>query len=155
MLIRINENSFSLGLIVNEVKYIFKYFYYPIVLLTMYQLKDYFELDNDKLKKILVINLFIITFSIILSYLTNSAYSSYGNGNSGIVGWFYSANEIGAILVILYPYTFLIKNNKQVIFNTIVMLLTIISSIYMGTKTTYFGIILSLVFYVLSLHIVY
>lgn len=149
MLIRINENSFSLGLIVNEVKYIFKYFYYPIVLLTMYQLKDYFELDNDKLKKILVINLFIITFSIILSYLTNSAYSSYGNGNSGIVGWFYSANEIGAILVILYPYTFLIKNNKQVIFNTIVMLLTIISSIYMGTKTTYFGIILSLVFYVI------
>ena len=149
MLIRINENSFSLGLIVNEVKYIFKYFYYPIVLLTMYQLKDYFELDNDKLKKILVINLFIITFSIILSYLTNSAYSSYGNGNSGIVGWFYSANEIGAILVILYPYTFLIKNNKQVIFNTIVMLLTIISSIYMGTKTTYFGIILSLVFYII------
>ena len=149
MLIRINENSFSFGLIVSEVKYIFKYFYYPIVLLTMYQLKDYFELDNDKLKKILVINLFIITFSIILSYLTNSAYSSYGNGNSGIVGWFYSANEIGAILVILYPYTFLIKNNKQVIFNTIVMLLTIISSIYMGTKTTYFGIILSLVFYII------
>ena len=72
MLIRINENSFSFGLIVSEVKYIFKYFYYPIVLLTMYQLKDYFELDNDKLKKILVINLFIITFSIILSYLTNS-----------------------------------------------------------------------------------
>ena len=75
MLIRINENSFSLGLIVNEVKYIFKYFYYPIVLLTMYQLKDYFELDNDKLKKILVINLFIITFSIILSYLTISTIS--------------------------------------------------------------------------------
>lgn len=148
LLIRINSNSFSLNVIVNEVKCLFKYFYYPIVLLSLYGLKDYLKLDNNKIKKILVINLLVISLSIVLSYLTNSAYSSYGNSdNSGIVGWFYSANEIGAILVILYPFTFLIKNNKQLIFNVLVMGLTIISSVFIGTKTTYLGLAISLFFY--------
>lgn len=148
ILIRINETSFTFNVIANEAKYIFKYFYYPILLLSLYALKDYLNLNNDKLKKILVINLFVITASIVISYITNTAYSSYGNSNSGIVGWFYSANEIGAILVILYSYTFLIKTNKQLIFNILVMILTIISSIYIGTKTTYLGIALSLAIYV-------
>lgn len=149
MIIRLAENSISLNLIINEVKYLFKYFYYPILLFSMYFLQDYFNLDKNKLKNVLVVNLFIITSSIILAYLTNTAYSSYGNGNSGIVGWFYSANEIGAILIILYPFTFLIKSNKQLVINTLAMLFTIVSSIYIGTKTTYLGVILSLIFYVM------
>lgn len=151
MAIRIIDNGLTISLLINEVKYIFKYFYYPILLISLYSLRDYFKLDNVKMKNILVLNLFIITSSILFSELTNTSFNSYSGSNSGIVGWFYSANEIGAIIILLYPYTFLMNREKQVLPFTIVMIFTILTSMYMGTKTTYLGIILTLVFYVLYL----
>ena len=46
----------------------------------------------------------MMSILIIIPYITNTSFSSYHEISQGTVGWFYSANEIGAIMVALFHF---------------------------------------------------
>lgn len=59
-----------------------------------------------------------------------------------MVGWFYAANEISTILVLLFPFSYLlISDKRKYLFLGILPILLVIS--YVGTKVTLFGLIIS------------
>lgn len=124
----------NLYLFIEEIKYCLKSFYFPIMLLTLYTIKD-------KLKKhnfLLLISMFEYIILIFVSLLFNVGYKSYQISKVGTVGFFSSANEISCIIAIICPfyifYLFQKSNLKGKILKIIITLiyLYVISSI--GTK---------------------
>ncbi|MDE7213085.1 MAG: O-antigen ligase family protein, partial [Anaeroplasmataceae bacterium] len=62
---------------------------------------DDFNIDNKFIKKILFINCIMYTLLLLIPYVSGTSFDSYcDNGGSGKNGWFYAANETGAIMIL-------------------------------------------------------
>lgn len=123
-----------------EIINICKYWYLPFVLIFL----SVFPLDYKKLTKFTSLSILIYDIGIIIPLVTGSAFSSYEFGNAGIVGWFYAANEIGALisLGIVVLYLNLIYS-KHFWLNAISIFISMISLSFVGTKVATFSLILS------------
>jgi hypothetical protein len=85
-----------------EFKTLFKGFYFPICLIAIV---NYLDSKKRKFDDTIFIKVaFIYSFFILIPFVLNLDFSSYGNGKLGTIGWFYSANELGAILVLFTPF---------------------------------------------------
>ena len=110
------------------------------MLLCFYNIFHDFDIDIDTIKRIISIDCLVYAFLIIIPFITGTDFPSYNWAFSGTTGWFYAANEIGAILVmtavcILY---FMDNTNKK----KILLAIPIIYAIsLMGTKVCFIGII--------------
>lgn len=147
-----------------ESFYICRVYILPLILLFVLSLnKDIFNRDYYlKIAKIVII---IISFSIVilnifkLSYISYSANHSFNvrnmfdyflyNGDFKMLssrGWFDSANELSATLLMLLPFNIymLYKENKK--FNVVLLFVQILSMILLGTRTSAFGSIAVCVF---------
>lgn len=115
-----------------ELKSSIKTFYFPIVLLGFYEIfKKNTSFDSEYLKKLFVIYLSFV----IIPNLLHLGFQSYEVTKGGNIGFFYTANEIGAILAILMPiffYHLFQKNNK--ILNILSILITFYLYLSIGTK---------------------
>ncbi len=129
--------------IFTEFKYLFKYLYFPITLIGLVNLNDETKFNTKLLVKILQINVIVYAVLVFIPIITNTSFSSYDGLNLGYIGWFYSANEIGAIFTLLYPFTFYILYKNRSIISLILMLLVIFSMSLIGTKTPFIAMILS------------
>lgn len=137
------ELLFNGNLLFDEIVYIFKYSYFPILFVTFINLIDQYKIDRKKIINLFVINLLVYSLLIIIPTITGTGFNSYNNNEGfGIVGWFYSANEISAILTIVYPFLFLYLDRKFTWKTCLIILLTIISIVIIGTKTPYYGMLL-------------
>ena len=141
ILIKIIGNI-STNSLINEIKIFLKFWHFPIILIFL----NNYNIDKDKLNKAIKINALVYTCGIIIPLLTNTSFNSYGEYNdlySGIVGWFYSANEIGAILaanlILLYLSLDSKKNN---IISIILIILNVFALTLLGTKVALFSIII-------------
>lgn len=91
-------------------------------------------------------NLFVIYLLFILvPNVLNLGFGSYEITKKGSIGWFYTANEVGAIISILMPFylnEIINKKNKPIIFLSIIIIFYTLTT--MGTKGPLlsFGIIL-------------
>lgn len=91
-------------------------------------------------------NLFVIYLLFILvPNVLNLGFGSYEITKKGSIGWFYTANEVGAIISILMPFylnEIINKKNKPIIFLSIIIIFYTLTA--MGTKGPLlsFGIIL-------------
>lgn len=88
------------GIFIN-IRGLFKTFYFPLLLVYFMELTQYDEYRLDH-KYFFYAALIYITV-IILADITHTNFYSYQYAKLGHVGWFYAANEIGAILAILAP----------------------------------------------------
>ena len=150
-----SELIFNKEFFVNEVIYMFKYMYFPIMLVTLFSLYSESFFDKNKIINIFVINLIAYSLLLIIPFITNTSFNSYAkNKGKGIIGWFYSANEIGGIMAIIYPLLFLYINKKIKISIVISMVLILFSSLLIGTKVSFFGciaaIVIVLIYYLLN-----
>lgn len=110
-----------------------KTFYFPIILLT------FFALFEER-KKIVPKNFIPIVYGlyllgIFLPNLLGLGFSSYDVTKEGNLGFFLTANEVGAILSILMPFFFyhlVKKKNMLLFFLAIILLLYVLFTI--GTK---------------------
>lgn len=129
----------------NDFIYLFKYMYFLILFITMFNFYIQYELDYKKIINIFLINLLVFSILIIIPYLTNTSFSSYAlNKGDGVVGWFYAANDISVILISLFPFI-LYKLDKKIDYKLIILVLvSIFSCLLIGTKVAYFGILISL-----------
>lgn len=132
----------------------FKYLFFPITLLGLVCFFDEYGFDKEKISKILCINFCIYILLLILPTITNTAFKSYGNyvDQSGYVGWFYAANEISMILLMLLPFVYMLEEKV----NTFMFLIISLTSLYVlstvGTKVLIFGpIIISAFMLIISL----
>lgn len=147
LLLNINNSSN----IFNEIYSISKFFFFPIVFFILYILIKKSTIDKEKLNKTMLISvgIYILVFS--LSYITRTSFKSYVGDNLGGVGWYYAANEISSIMLMLFPFIYYLLDKNKVLFY-IAGTTTIFFISLIGTKVSSFGIlIISLLYLILPI----
>lgn len=133
----------------NELKNVAKAFYFPILLVCMYEM---FKTKKNIIKPRFLNNLFIIYgLLVLIPNLLGVGFNSYTVTKSGSIGWFYTANEISAILSILMPIFIYILLEKKNYFLTIlsgIILLYILTS--MGTKGPLLSFLIIVFYYLVK-----
>ena len=81
----------------------------------------------------------------------NGAYDMYSYSDLASRGFFNSANQISALLILLLPLMLIIYTYSPNISNLLIICLTIISMIMLGTKVALYGAIIDIVVYILAL----
>lgn len=131
-----------------ELKSLMKTFYFPIVLLGFYEVyQNYAVFQSKNLKKI-----FIIYLSLVLIPNTlGIGFPSYEVTKSGNIGFFYTANEIGAILAILMPiFFYYLFQRKNKIMNILSILIVFYLYLSIGTKAPLILFVMLLIYYFIS-----
>lgn len=154
---------------IRETYYIFRSYVLPIVLLyTLYTLK----LDKKKLLFVIRMSVFIICFVIIATNIFGvslAAYAEHGkliyidgsifhwlffNGNDNFElytskGWFQSANELSAILLMLSPIiirdAYKADSKRNRVLSCILLVMLIITMNMLGTRTAVLGLFAALI----------
>ena len=122
-----------------------RYLYYPIMILGVYNIFEDFKISSDFIKKILVVNCLIYISLILIPYFTNTSFNSYKEeGVYGVSGWFYSANEISILIIILTSSIYYFMDSKKP-YKIAVTFPIIYAITRIGTKVSYFGLIISLI----------
>lgn len=126
--------------ILTEIQGLLRTFYFPLLLILLYQIRDKIHISNMVLFTTLTIYLVLIFIPL----LTNSGYKTYEITKSGTLGFFNSANEISGIISILTPIIFLIFNSKGKYLLKILFSIMYASVILMvGTKTPLLSLIIT------------
>ena len=128
-------------LLFEELKHLLQYFYFPISLLTIFNLNDEKTIKN--INKYLVISLLLYLILIIVPNFLNISFDTYREGE-GSLGLFNSANSISAILSILLPISLLQLKDKKKLALFIVLYSICIFSI--GTKTLIINLIIVFIY---------
>lgn len=144
------SDIFKVKFLKTEIIYLFKYMYFPITALCLINVFDELKLEKEKVFKVCVFEAVLYSALIILPEVTNTAFSSYIGNNKGTVGWFYAANEIGAIMVALFPFLYyLLFQREGIIKTSIIFIIVILAMTLLGTKTSFLGMLITEVIYAL------
>lgn len=115
-----------------EVQNLVKVFYFPIILISLYLIKDEIKISNMTLFTVL----FLYLILLFIPTLFNLGYDTYEIAKTGTLGFFNSANEISGIISILTPIMFIILfSSKNIIPKTILAIMYIVVILMVGTKT--------------------
>ena len=115
-----------------EMQGLLRVFYFPLLLLSLYEIKDEFKIS--KLTLFTTLSLYLLF--IFIPVLFHVGFKSYEITKSGTLGFFNSANEISGIISILTPIIFIIfTTKKNPIINTIYTLTYLFVILTIGTKT--------------------
>lgn len=120
--------------IYTELITFFKFWYFPILLIFF----NTYPLDKKKLNLSLQISTVIYFLGIFIPLLTSTGFDSYNYEYRGIVGWYYSANELGNLLAINLYLLYLNLTKK----NSIIIIMCIFALSFIGTKVSLFSIII-------------
>ena len=82
---------------------------------------------------------------ILIANITGTSFNTYADQKTGSIGWFYAGNDIGAILISLFPilYFNIIKSNSKLL--TFFMFIMVYVLFSIGTKVPIVGVILAVV----------
>ena len=146
----LKPDIWNINLILNEIVNIFRYMYFPIMLVGLINLAYDFDFDNKIIKKILFYNCITYTLLLLIPYFTGTGFSSYSSEYIyGEKGWFYAANEIGVIAILLIPsILFLLDNSKK--WKSFYVFPILLSISIIGTKVSYFGMIIIVILTVMK-----
>lgn len=137
-----------------SISSLIKSFYFPILLISLFNIYNESDTLNNKY---LLISLFIYVGIILIGDITNTSFQSYDvekTKHIGHIGWFNSANEIGAIIAILIPILFESIYKKISIVKVLLLLITVIVSFKIGTRIPLLSLFICLVIYYIK-YIVY
>lgn len=126
--------------ILGEIQGFLRTFYFPLLLISLYQIKDKIRISNMLLFTTLTTYLILIFIPL----LTNMGYKTYEITKSGTLGFFNSANEISGIISILTPIIFLMFNTKRKFILKLIFCIIYVTVILMiGTKTPLLTLIIT------------
>lgn len=128
--------KYDFSMIFTQVKGFIKVFYFPIVLVSLYEINK--GENFNSFEKYLNISLIIYIATIIICRIFSVGYPTYPNNNKfGSIGLFYAGNETSAILAMLAPICFWkLINEKFSIINIIICITTIFAMFEIGTKVS-------------------
>lgn len=128
-----------------ELKILLKCFYYPLMLIALLNCSQTKKVTDN----ILVVVSSIYVLFIGLPIITNTSLLSYTSGKTGFSGWFYSPNEIGALLAILSPFVIAkIISNYNKLYPYLFFLLWAVLLMAIGTKVPFIAPILTIITYI-------
>jgi len=143
-----NINSLWPNLNMEYLKLIIKFSYFIILALFFRAYLSKKDYDITILKTPIK----IILISIFLAILTGTCIPSYLNiYKVGVAGWFYSANELGGLLVMLYPISLYLFFNHETSrkIDYLYVLIHALALLLLGTKVGLLGFIAISVIYIL------
>ena len=115
-----------------EVQNLVKVFYFSILLISFYEIKDEIKISNLTLFTTLFLYLLLIFIPTVLGI----GYESYEIAKTGTLGFFNSANEISGIISLLTPTMFIVLfQSKNIIPKLILALIYLVVILMVGTKT--------------------
>lgn len=118
--------------ILKEIQELIKVFYFPIILISLYSIKEEIHIS----RMTLFTTLFIYLILIFVPTFLNVGYKTYEITKAGTLGFFNSANEISGIIAILTPIMFIILiESKNLIPKLILGIMYLVVILMMGTKT--------------------
>ena len=124
-----------------EVQGLVKVFYFPIILISLYSLKDEIKIN----KMTIFITLIIYLFLILIPTLLGIGFKTYEITKSGTLGFFNSANEISGIISILTPLMFIyLIDIKNIIIKLLIGITYIFIILTIGTKTPLLSLLITL-----------
>ena len=129
-----------------ETQNLFRTFYFPFAFSFLYLLQksEIFQVERKKLVQLL----FVYLFFLIVPSLTGLGFASYAHSKSGNIGWFYSTNEIGAILAILGPFLLSSFSNRSWCYRIFMLAIYLLGIFVLGTKVPMLALVLWRRFYV-------
>ena len=128
--------------IFNEIVYAFRYLYFPVMLLGSFCIFDDFKINGELIKKAMFINCITYTVLLLLPFFTGTSFNSYNYSLvDGVTGWFYAANEVGAIVILLL-YNIINFMDNSTKWKVILTLPILFSVSIIGTKVSLLGLIL-------------
>jgi len=139
------KHIWGFNLLLSEIIALYKYLFTGFILfsyIVIYRNKE----SSKMITRVMFYTLICYTVLLVFPEVTNTSFNSYTTKpNQGSVGWFYAANEISAIMLMLFPIYFSklkdMINNKRYWY--LILIIPIIYAIYLlGTKSSWFGLIL-------------
>ena len=131
------------GVVFKEIQGLLKVIYFPIILISLYELKDEFKIS----KMTLFTTLFMYLVFILIPNTLGLGFKSYEITKSGTLGFYNSANEISGIISILTPIMFIIlKDMKNIFLKVIYILIYLIVILTIGTKTPLLTLLITIGF---------
>lgn len=129
-----------------ELQGLVKTFYFPILLISFYYLKDSIRIS----KMVLFSTLLMYLFFIFVPSLFHIGYQSYEITKAGTLGFFHSANEISGIISLMTPIMFLLFYDKKFFFiSVVVAIMYIVVILTIGTKTPLLTLLITIGFTIL------
>lgn len=120
-----------------ELQGLIKVFYYPILLISIYSIKE--DINISKLTLFTILFLYLIF--IFIPTLFGIGFDTYKVTKVGTLGFFNSANEISGIISILTPFLFvIILSSKHIIPKILFILMYLVVILMMGTKTPFLSL---------------
>lgn len=126
--------------IFSELQGLLRVFYFPLLLISLYDLKDEIRIS----KNTLITTLFIYLISIFIPILLNVGFNTYAITKSGTLGFYNSANEISGIISILTPFSLLLFTEKKyLILKALFIILYLFVILSIGTKTPLLALLIT------------
>lgn len=136
----------------SEAQFLVKTIYFPVMIcsfVSVFANELNSEKAREKFLKSVSIAMTIASLSLILAIITGTANSTYTFNKAGYTGWFYAGNEISAIIAICFPlvlaYSIMKSKSSRDILYWLPTLIVSLTSLWIGTKVSFFAVIISLV----------
>lgn len=118
--------------LLTEIQNLVRVFYFPILLLSLYSIRDKIRISNLTLLTMVLLYIIFIFIPTILGV----GYKSYQITKAGTLGFYNSANEISGIISILTPIMFVIfYKSKKIVPLVIYSIMYLVVILMIGTKT--------------------
>lgn len=115
-----------------EIQGLCRVFYFPVLLIALYSIKE--EIRISKMTLMVVLVTYLVC--ILVPNCLNLGFESYEITKAGTLGFFNSANEISGIISLLTPIMIIIfANSKKIISIIIISLIYLYVILTIGTKT--------------------
>lgn len=132
--------------LLGEIQGLLKTFYFPILLVSLYNIRKEVNIDIKWVTTMLCVYILLI----FIPNLFNIGFDSYKITKEGHIGFFNSANEIGAIISILTPLIFLyMEKNKNIIKKIFLFIIYMVVILSIGTKSPLLSLIITVAFYII------
>ncbi len=127
----------------SEIQMFIKIFYFPVLLVSIYAIKEHVYIPQNMVARLFCIYLLFLFIPMI----TCTGFRSYDVTKGGTIGWFYSANEISAILAILFPIFLASFVDRQYrIYKGLFFLMYCVIMMMIGTKVPLFAFFIVFLF---------
>ncbi|MEH7384317.1 O-antigen ligase family protein [Bacillus sp. JJ1521] len=117
--------------------------------------------NSPLIEKVLYINLIAFPLFILIPKVFNTGYSMY-SGNVGFSGFFYAANDLNVVLMVLFIFSsnslitsIEIRNQKSILIYSLITLGLLLSLLLLGSKSSVAFTGLTILIYLIVLYIKY
>ncbi len=115
-----------------DLQNLVKTFYFPVLLISLYPLKDEIKIS----KMVLFTTMFLYILLIFIPIILGVGFKTYQITKVGTLGFYNSANEISGIISILTPIMFIMfKDIKSAVIKTLFTFIFLVVILMVGTKT--------------------